>query len=78
MAAAAGAMSDFNIREVTPADVPDLVAMSDVLGVFHGETTHANPASLMRALFAAPPWMWGLIAHSGPQPVGYAMMLPTA
>ena len=71
-------MSDFKIRAVTPADIPDVVAMSDALGAFHDEDTHADPDALMRDLFGHPTWLWGLIARAGPDAIGYALMLPTA
>jgi GNAT superfamily N-acetyltransferase len=71
-------MSGFNIRGVAPTDVPALASMSDALGRFHDETTKADPVALHRDLFAAPPWVWGLIAEAGAQPIGYALMLPTA
>ena len=71
-------MSDFDIRAVTPADIPDLVSMADALGAFHDEETRADPDALMRDLFGSPTWLWGLIARDGSAPIGYALMLPTA
>ena len=71
-------MSDFDIRPVTPADLPDLVVMADALGAFHGEETRADAEALARDLFGTPPWLWGLIARDGPAAIGYALMLPTA
>ncbi|SEQ67841.1 Acetyltransferase (GNAT) family protein [Loktanella sp. DSM 29012] len=62
---AAAATSDFDIRVVTPADIPDLVVMSDALGAFHGDDSHACPDALTRDLFGTPPWLWGLIVRRG-------------
>ncbi|MCB5198344.1 GNAT family N-acetyltransferase [Loktanella sp. TSTF-M6] len=70
--------SDFDIRAVTPADIPDLVVMSDALGAFHGDDSNACPDALTRDLFGTPPWLRGLIARRGSQPAGYALMVPTA
>ena len=47
-------MSDFDIRAVTSADIPDLVVMADALGAFHDEETRADPDALMRDLFGHP------------------------
>ncbi|SEM49769.1 Acetyltransferase (GNAT) family protein [Loktanella fryxellensis] len=70
-------MSDFDIRVVTPADIPDLVTMSGALGAFHGEDTRADAAALTRDLFATPPWRHGLIARHGLAPIRYARNLGT-
>ncbi|WP_056033596.1 N-acetyltransferase [Loktanella sp. 3ANDIMAR09] len=70
--------SDFEIRAVTQADVPDLVVMSDALGAFHGDDSRACADALTRDLFDTPPWLWGLIARHGSRPAGYALMVPTA
>ena len=65
-----------HIRPITPADLPQVLAMVQGLARHHGDTPDASIASLTRDFFGPVPWAQALVAGEGEQLCGYVMMLP--
>lgn len=63
-----------NITEVTPKDIPDLLAMIRKLCAFHGDTCQMGLADTQEQFINGP--LVGLIARDLGKAVGYAVLEP--
>lgn len=64
------------IRAAKPRDLPQLKGMIAELAAHHGDEAHLTPEQLERDLFGAHPWISGLVAESGDDLIGYAILVP--
>ena len=62
------------IRQATPKDIPDLLAMIHKLCAFHGDPCHMGLAEAQSRFIDGP--LTALIARSAQQAVGYAVLEP--
>lgn len=68
-------MVDARVRPVRPADVGAVVRMVHELAAYERlpQDCHLTDAQLAAALFGPAPALFGLVAESGGEPVGYAL-----
>ncbi|MBT9385138.1 GNAT family N-acetyltransferase [Pseudooceanicola sp. CBS1P-1] len=62
------------IRPARPQDVPQILKMVGQLAAHHGDVPTLTAEALQRDLFGDPPWICALVAESGEDLVGYAVM----
>jgi GNAT superfamily N-acetyltransferase len=65
-----------NIRAAKPRDLPELNAMIALLAAHHGDAAAMTPETLERDLFGPVPWIQALVADSGADLIGYAVLVP--
>lgn len=64
------------IRPARPEDIAQLVTMITALAAHHGDAAQASAENLSRDLFGPQPWVTALVADSGEQLIGYAILAP--
>ncbi|MBO3759322.1 GNAT family N-acetyltransferase [Ciceribacter sp. L1K23] len=64
------------IRAARPGDLPALNAMIAELAKHHGDAAEITPEKLERDLFGPLPWIHALVADSGTDLIGYAILVP--
>ena len=65
-----------NIRVAKPRDLPELNAMIALLAAHHGDAAAMTPDKLQRDLFGPMPWIQALVADTGEELIGYAVLVP--
>ncbi|MDO1581469.1 GNAT family N-acetyltransferase [Rhizobium oryzicola] len=65
-----------NIRVAKPRDLPELNEMMSLLAAFHGDASAMTPEKLERDLFGPLPWIQALVADTGDELIGYAILVP--
>lgn len=65
-----------NIRVAKPRDLPELNAMIALLAAHHGDGADMTPDKLQRDLFGPMPWIQALVADTGEELMGYAILVP--
>ncbi len=68
-------MSDISIREITPADIPQVLRFITDLAIYEREpdAVLATEDDLHRAFFCDSPKVFGLICEHGDQAIGFAV-----
>lgn len=64
------------IRTAKLRDLPQLKGMIAALAAHHGDEARLTPEQLERDLFGSHPWISGLVAESGDDLIGYAILVP--
>lgn len=64
------------IRTVRDKDIPELLGLIGALALHHGEQATLSEEDLARDLFGPSPWISGLVAVSGGELIGFALMSP--
>ena len=72
-------MTDYALRDATPADVPELLRLIHALAVYEKleDMAVGTPAQLQEALFGARPACSAVIAEHGGRAVGFALFFTT-
>lgn len=65
-----------NIRVAKPRDLPELNDMIALLAAHHGDAGAMTPDKLQRDLFGPMPWIQALVADTGEELIGYAILVP--
>jgi GNAT superfamily N-acetyltransferase len=65
-----------NIRVAKPRDLPALTAMIEKLATHHGDASAMTQETLERDLFGPMPWIQVLVADTGEELIGYAILVP--
>nr|WP_210103147.1 GNAT family N-acetyltransferase [Neorhizobium galegae] len=65
-----------NIRAAKPRDLPQLNEMIALLAAHHGDAAAMTPETLERDLFGSHPWIQALVADTGSELIGYAILVP--
>ncbi|MCJ8507508.1 GNAT family N-acetyltransferase [Rhizobium lemnae] len=65
-----------NIRVAKPRDLPELNQMIALLAAHHGDAAAMTPDKLRRDLFGPMPWIQALVADTGEELIGYAILVP--
>ncbi|WP_137135375.1 GNAT family N-acetyltransferase [Rhizobium sp. FKY42] len=65
-----------NIRVAKPRDLPELNQMIALLAAHHGDAAAMTPDKLQRDLFGPMPWIQALVADTGEELIGYAILVP--
>jgi GNAT superfamily N-acetyltransferase len=65
-----------NIRVAKPRDLPQLNEMIAQLAAHHGDAAGMTPEALERDLFGPMPWIQALVADTGEELIGYAILVP--
>lgn len=68
--------NSLDIRPVTPADLPQVLALMQELARHHGDAARASAQTLSRDLFGPIAWAHGLVLAEGAEVQAYALMLP--
>lgn len=71
-------MTDLLIRDVTSADLPELLEMVQALAQHHGDAPQVTLADLRRDCLGDAPWLRVLVAARAGQMLGYAALCPLA
>ncbi|MCW1751334.1 N-acetyltransferase family protein [Rhizobium acaciae] len=64
------------IRAAKPRDLPGLNEMIALLAAHHGDAAATTPEQLERDLFGPLPWINALVAETGGELIGYAILVP--
>ncbi|KKX28400.1 GNAT family N-acetyltransferase [Rhizobium sp. LC145] len=64
------------IRAAKPRDLPELNEMIGLLAAHHNDVVATTPETLERDLFGEMPWITALVADTGSQLIGYAILVP--
>lgn len=64
------------IRAAKPRDLPEMQAMIALLAAHHGDAADITPDQLERDLFGTLPWITALVADTGSDLIGYAILVP--
>ncbi|WP_404947007.1 GNAT family N-acetyltransferase [Rhizobium terrae] len=64
------------IRSAKPRDLPELNEMIALLAAHHNDPAGTTPEKLERDLFGPMPRITTLVADSGPELIGYAILVP--
>ena len=64
------------IRPAHPEDIPQVLAMIELLAAHHGDTATTKPETLMEDAFGNPPWIRILVAEAADRLTGYAIVCP--
>jgi GNAT superfamily N-acetyltransferase len=64
------------IRNAKARDLDELNAMIALLAAHHNDPSAITPQKLERDLFGAMPWISALVADSGSELIGYAILVP--
>ncbi|MGK6315318.1 N-acetyltransferase family protein [Neorhizobium sp. DT-125] len=64
------------IRGAKPRDLPELNGMIAALAAHHNDPAAITPEKLERDLFGPMPWITALVADTGSELIGYAILVP--